>query len=178
MSHRTSLALASLLLLATAAAPGVASAAGTAASAPAAAPAPAPAAAGGNRFAVSADGQEVTDTTTHLTWRRCVEGAKYDGTTCKGTVLRLTYGDAKKAATAAGAGWRVPTKDELVALVGKTKKGPWIDATAFPATPALPTWASRPGFDDNLNAWLVNFKNGHTSGNAGGKFPLRLVKAG
>ena len=35
----------------------------------------------------------------------------------------------------------------------------------------------RPGSDDDLNAWLVNFANGKVSGNTGQrKFPLRLVR--
>jgi hypothetical protein len=131
------------------------------------------------RFQVSPDGQEVADTQTHLVWRRCVEGMSYDGSTCKGKPRKYKFGDAKKAAAAAGAGWRVPTKDELVALVAKTKKGARIDQAAFPATPAALTWASRPGFDDNLNAWLVNFSNGRVVGNAGlGSSVLRLVKQG
>ena len=141
-----------------------------------AASAPAPAA----RYAVSADGQEVTDTTTHLVWRRCVEGASWDGHTCQGKATRFTFADAKKAAAAAGHGWRVPTKDELTSLVvTPAKRGPHIDLGAFPAAPATSTWASRPGFDDNLNAWLVNFSSGRAFGNSGhGTWPLRLVKAG
>ena len=142
----------------------------------------APAAAAAARFTVSADGQEVTDTTTNLVWRRCVEGQSFDGTTCKGKATGFKFAGAKEAAAsaakAAGKAWRVPSKDELAALVIKGKKKPFIDAAAFPAAPAAPTWASRPGFDDNLNAFLVNFKNGHVDGNSGaGKFALRLVRA-
>ena len=137
-----------------------------------------------NRFTVSADGQEVIDTTTQLTWRRCPEGQKWSGSTCTGKLLKLSYGGAKKEAAAAakadGKAWRVPTRTELVALIdkGATKK-PKIDRTAFPATPTTPFWASRPGTDDNLNAWLVSFGNGKVTGNAGqAKFALRLVRAG
>jgi Protein of unknown function (DUF1566). len=34
------------------------------------------------RYAISSDGQEVTDSTSHLTWRRCAEGMRWDGKTC------------------------------------------------------------------------------------------------
>jgi len=165
-----------LMLMALAPLAQAAPAAASAAAAPAA-PAPEP-----SRFTVSADGQEVTDGTTHLTWRRCVEGMSFDGKTCTGKKpTKLKFGPAKDAAAAvaksAGKPWRLPTKDELVGLVSKTKKGPWIDPIAFPGTPASLTWATRPGFDDNLNAWLVNFKNGKVDGNSGqGKYLLRLVR--
>jgi len=137
-----------------------------------------------NRFTVSADGQEVLDTTTQLTWRRCPEGQQWSGTTCSGKLAKFSYAGAKKqaagAAKADGKGWRVPARNELVALIDKNApKKPKIDRTAFPATPTTPFWASRPGTDDNLNAWLVSFGSGKVTGNAGqAKFALRLVRAG
>ena len=127
------------------------------------------------RYAVSADGQEVTDTTTRLVWRRCAEGMRLDGKACVGKATRYTYAGARKAGSG---GWRVPTRAELVALVdfGRKKK-PRIDTDAFPGTPSAPFWASKPGSDDNLNAWLVSFSNGQVRANLGqSKFPLRLVR--
>ncbi|MDP2366843.1 hypothetical protein [Rhodoferax sp.] len=39
-------------------------------------------------------------------------------------------------------------------------------------------WATRPQASDNLNAWIVNFGNGHVYGNTGSKAPfVRLVRA-
>ena len=134
------------------------------------------------RYTISSDGQEVTDTTTRLAWRRCAEGLRWDGKTCAGKVKTFKYPEAKEAAAAAAKGdakaWRIPTRDELVALVDKTaKKKPRIDVKAFPETPAKPFWAMRPGSDDDLSAWLVNFANGKVSGNTGQRrFPLRLVR--
>ena len=130
------------------------------------------------RFAPSADGQEVRDASSNLTWRRCAEGQKWDGKACTGKATRYSYAAAKKAAAAAGQGWRIPTREDLVGLVDKSAKKPRVDAKTFPNTPRQPLWASRAGSDDNLGAWLVN-PNGKVTGNVGqAKFPLRLVRAG
>lgn len=129
------------------------------------------------RYTVSADGQEVTDTTTKLTWRRCAEGLKWDGKTCAGKLLKVKYVGAKAATRSAGKDWRLPSREELVGLVDMKQKKPRIDKTAFPGTPSAPFWATKAGADDNLNAWLVSFANGHVRANLGqAKFPLRLVR--
>jgi hypothetical protein len=133
------------------------------------------------RFAVSADGQEVTDASTKLIWRRCAEGLAWDGKACSGKLVKMTYAVAKqKAASAAKQGstpWRVPSREELVGLVDMARKKPHIDAAAFPQTPAMAFWATRAGSDDDLNAWLVSFANGKVRGNVGqARFPLRLVR--
>ena len=138
---------------------------------------------GQDRFTVSADGQEVTDTASRLTWRRCSEGLRWDGKACKGKLLKYTYAGAKdkalRAAQDDGKAWRIPTREELVALVDMTqKKKPRIDKEAFPQTPGALYWASRTGSTDNLNVWLVNFSNGKVRPSIGqSKFPLRLVRA-
>jgi hypothetical protein len=137
---------------------------------------------GQSRFTVSADGQEVLDTKSNLSWRRCAEGMKWDGTTCTGKALTFKLSEAKTLAVDAGKAdgktWRVPSKDELASLVDRgQKKKPKIDITIFPATPPQLFWALRPGFDDDLNAWLVNFANGKVYTNSGmRKNYLRLVR--
>jgi len=132
-----------------------------------------------DRFKVSADGKEVTDTKTNLVWRRCVEGMAWDGKTCAGKAKKMTYANARKTAADAGSGWRLATKEEMLSLVDKSlKKKPLIDQTAFPKTPSGLSWANRPEMTDNLNGWMVDFRNGHVLGNAGSKAPvLRLVRA-
>ena len=129
------------------------------------------------RFTVSADGQEVTDSSTRLVWRRCAEGTRFDGKACAGKATRYSYAAAKKAAAG---GWRVPTREELGGLLdrGAKKKPRIVDTAVFPQTPSTGFWASKPGSDDDLNAWVVNFSNGQTRANLGqAKFPLRLVRA-
>lgn len=131
------------------------------------------------RFKVSADGQEVQDSKTRLTWRRCAEGMSWNGKACAGKPTKFSYVNAQKYASAqAPALWRLPTKDELMTLLDKTKKKPMIDGNAFPNTPSAMFWSTRPETKDNLNAWIVDFSRGHVFGNNGTKSPyLRLVRA-
>ena len=138
---------------------------------------------GQGRFTVSADGQEVTDTATRLTWRRCAEGMRWDGKACSGKLVKYSYAGAKEKAVRSardeGKAWRIPSREELVGLVDMARKKPRIDVQAFPQTPSAPFWASRAGSDDNLNAWLVSFSSGKVRANLGqAKFALRLVRPG
>jgi hypothetical protein len=135
-----------------------------------------------NRYTVSPDGQEVVDNTTHLIWRRCAEGAKWIGKGCVGQPTKLSLSDAKAwaatEASSSGKAWHVPDEAELVALVDKSKKKPKIDEIAFPTTPAVPFWCLRPGYTDNLNAYLVSFGNGRVTAALGErKTVLRLVRS-
>lgn len=139
---------------------------------------------GQGRFTISADGQEVTDNTARLTWRRCAEGMRWDGKACTGKALKYSYAGARdtarRSAQADGKAWRTPAREELVALLDMaTKKKPRIDTQVFPQTPSAPFWAGRAGSDDNLNAFLVSFSSGKVRANLGQtKFPLRLVRPG
>ena len=54
-----------------------------------------------DRFTISGDGQEVTDTTTRLAWRRCAEGLRWDGKACTGKLKTFKYAEAKEASAAA-----------------------------------------------------------------------------
>ena len=134
---------------------------------------------GQERYKVSPDGQEVQDSKTGLTWRRCAEGMSWNGKACAGKPAKFSYVNAQKyVAAQASTRWRLPTKDEMLSLVDKTKKKPAIDGNAFPNTPPTLFWATRPESTDNLNAWIVDFSRGHVFGNNGTKAPhLRLVRA-
>jgi hypothetical protein len=74
-----------------------------------------------DRFIPSPDGTEVTDSTTGLVWRRCVEGMLWssDAQTCVGNATRFRWRELLKHAKAnRPGGWRVPNVKELTSIVG------------------------------------------------------------
>jgi hypothetical protein len=100
------------------------------------------------RFALSADGQEVTDSRTGLIWRRCAEGMVFKGKTCTGQALYLNHPDASaraKAASTPETEWRMPILKELSSIVSAREaeeNKAAIDPNAFPATPVARFWTS------------------------------------
>ncbi|MCA0175589.1 MAG: DUF1566 domain-containing protein [Proteobacteria bacterium] len=117
-----------------------------------------------DRYTYSADGSEVTDTVTGLTWRRCPEGKNWDGGTCSGQATKYTlHGAMAHALTQPG--WRVPHIGELLTLVIRTQDfatdfGPTIDRTAFPDTGLYSYWSSTQYSRLWDAAQTVNFKFG------------------
>jgi hypothetical protein len=117
----------------------------------------------GGRYALSADGTEVSDTTVtaQLTWRRCVEGMTWDGTTCAGTPLVFTHEQALRWAMQQAAitrvAWRVPSVKEQNWIVQREIASPPIAHKTFPNTPAAPTWTSTPEVGAPDQAWAVDF---------------------
>ena len=116
-------------------------------------------------------GQQVTDAQTRLTWRRCVEGMTWDGSTCKGKPTLYTWSDAlahaQDAAAKSGLAWRVPNVKELESLLDVSVGYPSIDTTAFPGTPTKYTfqytWTSSPfsiGGDTSAYANIADFGGG------------------
>jgi hypothetical protein len=64
--------------------------------------------------------------------------------------------------------WRIPSKDELLALVDSTNvvpNAPKIDSTFFPSTAYWSYWSSSPDANEAHSAWVVNFGDG-TAGSA------------
>ena len=129
------------------------------------------------RFQISADGTEVTDLQTGLTWARCSEGQSWSGGTCTGDPSFLSHENALSTAKQRS-GWRLPSVKELSALADRGCVNPAIDRTAFPNTPNKLYWSSTPyvvGAD--TSSWSVNF----VSGNVGfsmryDNLAVRLVK--
>ncbi|MES2413816.1 MAG: DUF1566 domain-containing protein [Pseudomonadota bacterium] len=98
-----------------------------------------------DRFSASADGQEITDGKTGLTWRRCAEGMSWRKTTCSGKAVFYNQAQAAEAAKAAGGEWRLPTLKELSGIVAVREAAEGKAATdprAFPATPIARFWTS------------------------------------
>ena len=100
------------------------------------------------RYTPSSDGDEINDSKTGFTWRRCAEGMTWKKSTCVGQAIFTNQAQAvalaKKQATKDKA-WRLPTLQELNSIlavreidVGKAA----IDAIAFPATPIARYWTS------------------------------------
>lgn len=144
-----------------------------------------------NRYQVSADGQEVTDTTTNLIWRRCAEGMSWDGTTCTGSAVTYTHANAlqraQSEANASGKAWRLPNVKELVSIVDQSRYCPAIDNIAFPATPSTYAgsdthfWSSSPYVGNSSNAWQVHFCTGEANGPNSARtnsYAVRLVRVG
>ena len=130
-----------------------------------------------SRFVVSADGKEVTDTQTKLVWQRCAMGQNWDGKLCAGKPTKIGLAKAKEMGAAMTPAWHLPAKEEMASLVDKSQKKAKIDATAFPGAPGVVFWATQAGSTDNLNAWLVNFKNGRVVANTHkASYAVRLVR--
>ncbi len=83
----------------------------------------------GERFVLK--GSEVLDTSTSLTWKRCLVGQTIaDGFACEGSPERVSWDQAQ---TMAEPGWRLPTAAELMTLFDdRGGKRPRINIIAFP----------------------------------------------
>jgi hypothetical protein len=126
------------------------------------------------RFIVRGD--EVLDTTTNLTWQRCSVGQHLAGEACSGTVETVPWEQAKKKA---GAGWRLPTLEELSSIVSQPCGLSTEDKKVFPGIdPITPSYWSVTATEKDL-AWTVGFNNGSTfNGFRTAPNAIRLVKGG
>lgn len=128
-------------------------------------------------------GAEFTDTTTRLTWQRCGHGPTWseDGR-CDGAARPLNYREAVEAARKAGPPWRLPTADELLALLDESCSDPVADPAVMPDIPLDPSgepslyWSSsEAGFEDMMVT--VDFRYGFADMHSKGLgFFLRLVR--
>lgn len=98
-------------------------------------------------------GTQATDMTTGLTWEQVASAATF---TQAGAVTRCS---------GLGSGWRVPTKEELAAIVVGIV-GPRIDACAFPTTASALFWSSTAIAGMPGKFWGSDFASG---GNLGGE---------
>lgn len=134
----------------------------------------------------------VKDPIVGLIWMRCSIGQNWNGSTCTGKATKLTWEQAmnipKHFDYARFSDWRVPTREELKALVYCSNDSqeyyvisffvissactgsyirPTITQSAFPNTPTIEFWSSsyystfsflNTKYSDS--SWNVNFKNG------------------
>jgi hypothetical protein len=111
------------------------------------------------RYSYSADGSEVSDALTGLTWRRCAEGLSWSGSACTGGNATYTHEQALAWAQSQ-TGWRLPSVKELNSVVDLTHTVPAVDSAVFPNTPTVSFWTSTPYVSSSGFAWGVNFGNG------------------
>jgi hypothetical protein len=142
---------------------------------------------------IGEDQDIVVDIFTKLEWQRCNLGQTWKGATCAGKVREYKWDEALRIAPA---GWRLPTKDELVSLVycssgmpaywktaSESCEGaysrPTIWGVVFPNTPEDWFWSSSPSASDAHGAWGVSFGNGLVNNyNKGYTSYVRLVRGG
>lgn len=141
---------------------------------------------GAPAYETLANGSEVKDTRTGLIWRRCIEGATWNGTTCVNSGgTTFTHQAALQRATAqqtVDKAWRLPNAKELTSLVrrDRVEPQPFIDETFFPNTPTTYFWASTPVARTPGFAWTTFFGYGSTGSNQtrATAHPVRLVRSG
>lgn len=137
------------------------------------------------RYVISTDGNEVTDSTTGLIWRRCAEGMKIITNGCSGSATAYSSDQAqswaKNEVLTSGKPWRLPTLKELSSIVDQSCCNPAIDTVAFPGTPGSPFWSAPPAAGESSFAWGVNFDYGYvdygSEHNSAG-YRVRLVRSG
>jgi hypothetical protein len=125
----------------------------------------------------------ITDQKTGLEWLRCTVGQRWNGFRCIGVPKMMTWDQAQQAAAIAskelGGEWRLPSVDELQALVCDKCPPPKIDQKLFPDTPAAPFWTYSEAPLSIGRYWTVNFFTGHRFGRntTGMERYVRLVKS-
>lgn len=135
------------------------------------------------RFVIQTD-STVIDTATGLMWKRCAEGAQWNGTTCEQhseVPTEYSWQDALTQAVdhqfASYEDWRLPNKLELASIVEYSCFEPAINADVFPNTSATSFWSNTPNNFNVSFAWAINFMRGeHTTTGRTHLFGVRLVR--
>ena len=113
-------------------------------------------------------GQFVRDLTMGIEWLRCSVGQRWSEhtQTCLGEIIALDFDLIDQAITQAdeqlGGGWRLPTEDELTALICMDCGIPLIDTKFFPNTEAGSYWTSDSNRLSARHQVSVNFRTGYS----------------
>ncbi len=114
-----------------------------------------------------------THTPTRLTWKRCLVGQTWTGSTCIGEATTYTFEQANAliaGPTFAGQNdWRLPTEEELLSLVDHSLYDPAVNGSIFPwpqreAKPRPGVWSGTAYVDIPGRAWSVDFRSGRSVG--------------
>ena len=100
------------------------------------------------------DQDTVTDLRTGLMWQRHTSEDRFNLEAAKKYAANLRLGGYED--------WRVPTKDELLSIVDRTRANPAIDTEVFPDTPSHWFWTVSPDAGSSNSAWVVNFRSGNS----------------
>lgn len=151
-----------------------------------------------SRYTFSAS-DTVTDNTTNLMWKRCLEGQTFsdNGTAnnylddfCMGSATTMNWGAALNRAQTANTSndsghndWRVPNLKELKSMVEYCRANPTINTEVFPGAPPSYVWSgspvTEPSFGYESGSWAVNFYSGSDFwGYRIYDYHVRLVRSG
>lgn len=123
----------------------------------------------------------VKDSSTGLMWMRCSLGQNWNGNTCEGEAIEMTWAAAITQASQTTAysfnEWRLPNKNELNSLIETACSRPSINLAIFPETISNTYWTSSPYDDENKYVWVVHFDNGNVfPSSASNTATVRLVR--
>jgi hypothetical protein len=113
-------------------------------------------------------GDTIYDSSTGLSWERCVVGQTWTGSDCTGEPTPLPWASAL---TGAPVGWRLPNVKELESIIERRCVSPAASTIAFPNIPQTRHWTSTPG-------WTIDFADATIApgSSAASTYPIRYVK--
>lgn len=140
------------------------------------------------QYVIHGDGT-ITDTSTALMWKQCLEGL--NGIQCQSGILNETnWAEAlavpqalnNSGGFAGYADWRLPNIAELASLVEEQCSSPAINESVFPNTTNKFTWTGSPDYYNDTATWSVDFNVGATGSitrktTGVNNYPVRLVRS-
>jgi len=130
----------------------------------------------------------VTDPRNGLIWKRCAEGFEFSNGICAGVGTKADWDSAQAIAQQSrflnNSDWRLPTQEELAAVMGSYDECKGNTEDEYAASKAIAHqrgvfWSSSPYVSYSNYAWLVGFGNGSVDySSRTHDFYVRLVRAG
>lgn len=113
------------------------------------------------RFDIS-QSEVVIDKQTGLMWQRCSLGQMWKDNNCSGIAESLKWEEGLKAADdnqlAGYHDWYVPSKEQLLTLIDKSKIEPTLNTALFPKAPLNRYWSTSDFYNpDPYNKATVNY---------------------